>query len=232
MELSAWYISCIQSPHQRPRYTPSLSSGYHSWTHPLLVILLHLLSTSLTRLLQLSNLPARRAPVGQQLNAELAQADAEQLQQPRLPRIQRLALLADNVVVALAGLVAEADLALDHAGGHAKAAELGLERVGDGHVVLGGDLATGRVQGTGGDGDGSGGDRAGARKVDLCQVDEVVLDFRGVAVGEDEADGAGQVLGELVEPVGLGVLGGGAEGAGGELGLAEEDAVAREEVFG
>lgn len=91
--------------------------------------------------------------------------------------------------------------------------------------MLGGDLATGAEEGTRGDGDGARGDGAGAGEIDLCQVDEVVLDLLGVAVGEDQADGAGEVLGELVEPVGLGVLGGGAEGAGGELGLAEEDAV-------
>lgn len=95
--------------------------------------------------------------------------------------------------------------------------------------MLGGDLAARAEERTGRDGDGAGGDGAGAREIDLCQVHKVVLDLLRVAVGEDQTDGAGKVLGQLVEPVGLGVLGGGAEGAGGELGLAEEDAVGRKE---
>lgn len=53
------------------------------------------------------------------LDAELAEADAEELQQPRLARVQDVALLADDVALAGAALVAEDDLALDHAGGDA-----------------------------------------------------------------------------------------------------------------
>ena len=180
------------------------------------------------RHVELRHLARRRAPVGHQLDLELAEADAEELEQPRLPRVEDLALLADGVPFArLARLVGpEHDLALDHARRHAEPAELGLQGVRHGHVVLGGDLASRGVDDAGGHGEGAGRLGAGARKVDLGERLEVGGDLGGVAVGEEQADGARQVGRQLLDAVGLGLLGRGAEGAGGELGLAEEEAVA------
>jgi hypothetical protein len=53
---------------------------------------------------------------------------------------------------------------------------------------------------------------------------EVGHDGLGRPVGEEQPDGAREVAGELVDAVGLGVFGGGAQGAGSEFGFAEEDA--------
>jgi hypothetical protein len=50
----------------------------------------------------------------------------------------------------------------------------------------------------------------------------------GFAVGEEEAHGAGEVGGEFLESRGLGFFRCGAEGAGGQFCLAEENAAEKE----
>lgn len=175
--------------------------------------------------LDLCDLPAGRRPVRSDVHGELAQTDAEQLQQPRLPRVEQVALLADGVALAAAVLLADHDLAADHARGHAQPAELGLDGVAHGDVVLGGHLAARAHDLAGRDGDGARGVGAGARKVGEVERREVVEHGLGLAVGEQQADGARDVLVEAVDVVQDGLLGRLAQGAGHEGGLSEEDAV-------
>ncbi|KAL2260707.1 hypothetical protein VTK26DRAFT_5223 [Humicola hyalothermophila] len=192
-------------------------------------VLLPRLQPRLARL-QLGHLARGGAPVGQQVDAELAHADAKQLEQARLPRVERLAGAADGVALALhrpAGVgvpAAQAHLAPDHARRHPQAPQLGLERVRHRHVVLGGHLAARRVDDPRRHRDGARRDAAGARKVDVGEGGEVGDDGGRVAVREEEADGAREVAGQVVQAVGLGFFGGRAEGAGGELGFTEEEA--------
>lgn len=94
--------------------------------------------------------------------------------------------------------------------------------------MLGGDLAGGGVDDAGGDGEGPVGGDAGAGKVDLCQALKVLEDGLGGAVGEQQADGAGEVLGQVLDARGDGLGGGLAEGLAHELGLAEEEAAVGE----
>lgn len=61
--------------------------------------------------------------------------------------------------------------------------------------MLGGDFAACAVDDAGGDGDGASGGGSSARKVDVGEVVEVGGYGSGVAVGEKEADGAGEVGG-------------------------------------
>lgn len=175
------------------------------------------------RRVDLRDLARGRAPVSQDLDLELAQAHVKHLEQPRLSRVEDLALLADDIRLALAVLVAEDNLALDHARGDTQAAQLGLEGVLERNVVLGGDLAGGGVDDARGDGEAAGGDGAGARKVDERQVVKVFQDRLDGAVGQDQADVAAQVLGQALDAGRDGLFRGLAEGLGHELCLAKEE---------
>ena len=95
--------------------------------------------------------------------------------------------------------------------------------MGDGDVVVGVDGAAGAVDDAGGHGEGAGGGDAGAGEVNGGQGVEVGGDGCGLAVGEEQADGAGQVPRQDVDTVGLGFFGRCTQGARCELGLAEED---------
>lgn len=161
-------------------------------------------------------------PEGDNLHAELAQAHTEHLEKSRLSGIQDLALLADSVLFTLTTLVTEDDLALDHAGRDAESSQLGLESVLQRNVVLGGDFASGGINDTGGDAECSGGSDACAGKVDKRQRREVVEDFLGGAVGQNEANVAGQVFRKTFGAFSDGFFGGLTEGLGHELCLAKE----------
>lgn len=140
--------------------------------------------------LDLGDLGGGRAPVGEGANAELGHADAKELQKPRLAGIEDIALAADDVAALLlvggvVGGVLEDDAALDHARGDAEAAQLGLDGVAHGHVVLGGDLAGGGHDGTPRDDEGPRRRDAGAREVHLAEGAEVRQERGRVAVREE-----------------------------------------------
>lgn len=163
------------------------------------------------------------------MDAELGHADAEELQEARLAGIEDVAGAADDVAPLLVvggavGGLLEHDLALDHARGDAEAAQLGLDGVAHGDVVLGGDLAAGGHDDAARDDELAGGGDAGAREVHLAQLAEVGEEGGRGAVREEEAHGALEVGRQLVEVVGLAVFGGVAQGARHELRLAEEEA--------
>lgn len=122
------------------------------------------------------------------LDLELAQADTEHLEESGLSGVKNIAFFADGVVLALAVLVAQNNLALDHADGDIESAQLRLKGVLNRDVVLSGDLAGGRVDNARGDLEGAGGNNAGAGKVNEGEVVEVFLDVLNRSVGEDQAD--------------------------------------------
>lgn len=171
--------------------------------------------------------PNRRRGEGghirQNLDLELAQAHVKHLEQSRLAGVEDVALLADDVGLALAVLVAEDDAAFDHARGDAEPAQLRLQGVLEGDVVLGGDLAGGGVDDARGDAEGAGRGDAGARKVDEREAVKVGQDGLGGAVGEDEADVARQQPREALDAGCDGILGSLTQRLGHELGLAKEE---------
>lgn len=132
--------------------------------------------------------------------------------------------------MALAGaiLLAEDDLALDHARGDTEAAQLGLQGMAQGHVVLGGYLAARAVDVAGGDGEAAGRDGAGARKVGRRHVGQVLLQRRRVPVSQQQAHVARHVLGQLVQAIGGSLFGGATQRPGHQGSLAEEYAVRKE----
>lgn len=177
----------------------------------------------------LGDLAGGGGPVGEHVDAELGHADAEELEEPRLAGVEDVAGAADAVAARVVGVgavggFAEDDAAFHHAGGDAEAAELGLEGVAEGHVVLGGDLAGRGHDDAAGHDEVAGRDGAGAREVGAAEVREVGLQRGRGPVREEEADGALEVRRQLVDVVRLALLGRVAERAGHELGLAEEEA--------
>lgn len=178
----------------------------------------------------LGDLGGGGGPVGEHADAELGHADAEELEEAGLAGVEDVAGAADDVAARVfprgaVGGVAEHDLALDHARGHAEAAQLGLEGVAEGHVVLGGHLAGRGHDHAPGHDELARRDRARAREVHLAEIREVRLQRRRGPVREQQAHGPLEVRRQRVDVVGLALLGRVAERAGHELGLAEEEAV-------
>lgn len=159
------------------------------------------------------------------MDGELGQADAEQLEQAGLAGVEGLALLADGIApVAGPVLLADDDLAAHHARRHAEPAQLRLNRVAQGDVVLGGDLAARRHDVAGRNPERAGRDGAGAGKVGKVERGQVRQHGFRVPVGQEQAHGAVHVRRQLLDVVQDGLLGGLAQGAGHEGCLAEEDA--------
>ncbi|KAI6772665.1 hypothetical protein HG530_003623 [Fusarium avenaceum] len=142
-------------------------------------------------------------------------------------KVRDVAVLAHNVVLTLSSLVTKNDTTLDHAGRDSKTAQLRLDAVLEGNVVLGRNLTGGSVDNTGGDREVAGGHGAGAGKVDGSEVLKVGEDLFGRAVGQDQADGASQVTAEALNSRGDGLLGGLAKSLDHELCLSEEESMRR-----
>lgn len=163
----------------------------------------------------------------QYLDPELAQALIKKLQQPRLPRVEDLSLLADGIPLAPANLIPQDDFPPDHARGHAEAPQLGLDGVAQRHVVLGGDGPARGVDDARGDDEVARGDGARAREVDGGEGPEVGCYLGGGPAREEQRHVARQVGAQLVDAFRGGVLGVLAQRAGHELRLAEEESVVR-----
>lgn len=99
----------------------------------------------------------------------------------------------------------------------------------NGDVVLWRNGAARAVHYSWGDGEGPRSCAARAGEVDGRKVVEVLGDRGWVSICEEQAHGAGEVPGQAVDAIGLGVLGGCPEGACGEFCLAEEESAVRRE---
>lgn len=126
----------------------------------------------------------RRAPVSLDLDSKLCHCDTKELEQSGLVAVEGAAFLADLVVAV------EDDAALVEFCGHAPFPDRHLETVGQGHVVVGGQVSAARVDDAGGDGEVPGGEDAGARVVDFGVILKVLEHVVWFAVGEQQADAA------------------------------------------
>lgn len=143
---------------------------------------------------------------------ELAHTRIKQLQQPCLPRVENLTLLADHIpLTTLTRLIPTKDnLALDHARRHTESPQFGLDGMTEGDIMFGRDGTTGRIDDTGGDDEITGRGGAGAGEIDGGKRGKVLRDGLGGPVGKQEGHVTGEVFVEGVDAVGDGVLGGGA----------------------
>lgn len=148
--------------------------------------------------------------VGLEGDVELGHLDLEQLEQLSLLGGQDLALLADTV------LVGQSNNTVVQHSGHAQTPELRLHVVGEDLLAA--------VDGASGDDIGAGGLDTGASEIRLGVISKEFLDLLGLSVGEEQADVADELLGELMQVVLVLVLGAGAQSLGHNLGAAKEEA--------
>ena len=169
--------------------------------------------------LHLSTIPS---PASLQRNMELRSSNTEHLEQRRLPRIENLSLPANGECLLVTGQL-QHNLALDETSGNSQLTQLRLDRVADWLVLRGGDLAGSRVHKAIGDAEGPGADGSGTGEVQGTEGVKVVGDGLGVARGEEETDGTGQIGNELVQVGGCFGFGVVAQCDGHDFGLAEEE---------
>ena len=182
-----------------------------------------------TILIDNGDLAGRGAPIRPNGDAELAHADAEQLQEPRLAGIEDVALAADDEALGPVGVAGlgprlQHDPALDHAGGDVQPPQLRLQRVAERHVVLGRHLAPRAVHRPPRDRERPRRHRPRPREVHLAlrERPQVRHDGRRVPVREEQPYGP---LHEARQPVRVlreAIFRVVAEGAGHEFGFAEE----------
>nr|POF13741.1 hypothetical protein CFP56_02765 [Quercus suber] len=168
------------------------------------------------RLLDLRDLLRPGTPVGQDLHLELRHDDPEQLQQRRLVTVHLLALFTYHV------LLTQHHFALLQLGRHSPLPHRDLERMRQRHIVLDRLLAARGVHHAGWHRDRPRRAHPGSREIHLRVAGEVLEHDAGVAVGEEQADAAGEEPVQLAEARRVFILGRGAEGLGHDLGLAEE----------
>jgi hypothetical protein len=93
----------------------------------------------------------------------------------------------------------------------------------DGLILVGGNLTTAGSDQAVGESERAGSDSASTGKVRGAEVLEVLDDGVGGTRGEEETDSTGQVGRKTVQVLSGFIFGGGAEGDGHDLGLAEEE---------
>lgn len=214
-----------------PLFSPTPHSTANFLPPPLFCGCPPLLSFSIGRLVHAGvgvddlDLAGGGGPVGAHGDGELAEANAEELEQTGLAGVEDVAGAADLVGggAGAAVLLAEHDLAAHHARGHAEAAQLGLERVAERHVVGGRHLAARRHDGALGDREGPRRRRARPRKVGRRHRRQLRQHPRRLPVRQQQARRPVQVPRQLMQALGRAVLGRPPQRPRHERRLAEED---------
>lgn len=171
--------------------------------------------------LQNLNLAGFPRPLGLEIDLELGGSHTEHLQDRGLPGVKRLALSADGIAFLALGQL-EHDLTLHQTSGDAQFAQSRLNGMADGLILVGGDLTSAGSDQAVGESERAGSDSASTGKVRGAEVLEVLDDGVGGTRGEEETDSTGQVGRKTVQVLSGFIFGGGAEGDGHNLGLAEE----------